>query len=138
MVEVKIADLAGSALDWAVAECEIPNDVRDGRRRFWLHPNNAKLVCRETCNHESNPKGYRLCLFSMDWSQGGPIIDREDIQLLKAAPNVHLARIDLDEGDAMQCEQTGSTKLEAAMRCFVASRKGETVMVPAELVGDVS
>jgi hypothetical protein len=67
---------------------------------------------------------------STDWSQGGPIIDRE------------LIAVCLDEdGDTWRAwypmrqgieDGTGPTPLIAAMRCFVASKLGDTVEVPDE------
>lgn len=130
-MKIKTSELIGPALDWAVAKCEIPNDVRDNRPRFWLHPNNPKLVCRETYNHETNPKGYELCRYSTDWAQGGPIIDRLHIRTeWSALWSCWLAHDLRHAGLAFP----GATRLIAAMRCYVASKLGDEVDVPEELL----
>ena len=68
---------------------------------------------------------------STDWAQGGAIIERERIEL----------RGDGDDGwiacDNLNLEQTGTTPLEAAMRCYVASKLGDEVEVPEELMSHV-
>ena len=66
------------------------------------------------------------------WAQGGPIIERERIDL------------NYDPGEKMwtahwfgEAEYTvywGLTPLIAAMRCFVASKLGDEVDVPDELL----
>ena len=130
-MKIKTAEASELVIDFLVAKCEIPNDVRDNRPRFWLHPNNPKLVCRETYNHETNPKGYELCRYSTDWAQGGPIIEREGITLRSC--------IDGAAWDAeLAYEETilapGPTPLIAAMRCYVASKLGDEVDIPEELL----
>ena len=67
--------------------------------------------------------------FSTNWSQGGPIIDRERISLR------HIGKsIKGDIWDAGDNEIEGPTPLIAAMRCYCASKLGDTVEVPDELV----
>lgn len=133
MKTIEVAKATNEQLNWLVAKCECPNDVRDGRPTFWLHPNNNKLVCRQTYNHAANPKGYELCRYSTNWAQGGPIIGR--------------ARISLDQFSGHPCRAHLGTHvryehamfapegepLVAAMRCYVASKLGEVVEVPEGL-----
>lgn len=131
-MKVKVAEASGPVLNWLVAKCENPNDPRDGRPTFWLHPNNPKLVCQITYNHETNPKGYELCLYTTDWGQVGPIIDREDIELCSAAGHHESAKI-----MAVWKNNVfgfGQTNIVAAMRCYVTSKLGDEVEVPEELV----
>ena len=64
--------------------------------------------------------------YSTDWAQGGPIIEREKINLEQDGFQ-WWAHIKADE------ECPGPTPLIAAMRCFVASKLGEIVEVPREL-----
>lgn len=131
-MKIKTSELQGATLDWAVSKCEIPNDVRDNRQRFWIHPNNPKLICRQTYNHEDNPKGYELCCYSTSWSQAGPIIEREGINVFidDAESTWHWgAGIYLKE----KYYGFGDTPLVAAMRCYVASKLGDEVEVPEEL-----
>ena len=65
--------------------------------------------------------------YSTNWSQGGPIIERE-----KIAIDFH--------GDAWCASDNrkplanyGPTPLIAAMRCYVASKLGETIDIPEGL-----
>ena len=69
---------------------------------------------------------------STDWAQGGPIIEREWLDVTPW-PN------ESDEGLRWQCKQHdssidcvafGPTTLIAAMRCYVASKLGDEVEVP--------
>jgi len=62
---------------------------------------------------------------STNWSQAGPIIEREQISL-KVFPDGWTAWC----GDPMD----GSNPLEAAMRCYVASKLGDEVDIPEELL----
>jgi hypothetical protein len=62
------------------------------------------------------------------WTQGGPIIEREMIELVPQSPALW---------EAMYRNQhiphDGPTPLIAAMRCYVASELGDEVDVPDEL-----
>jgi hypothetical protein len=78
---------------------------------------------------------------STDWSQGGPIIEREGIGLIQYREG----EVDPEDvgtwcasyvPDAFGLEGIsfhGPTPLIAAMRCFVASKLGDEVEVPDEL-----
>ena len=73
--------------------------------------------------------------YSTDWAQGGPIIERERIHTM--CPETG------DFWDARKAGLTnalekryfrGPTMLSAAMRCYVASKLGDEVEVPDELL----
>lgn len=64
--------------------------------------------------------------YSTDWAHGGPIIEREKITLEWTGEN-WCAYIRHDE------EEFGITPLIAAMRCYVASKLGDTIEIPEEL-----
>lgn len=137
LVEVKTAELTGPALDWAVAKAigyqmiEVPPD---------LHGNNAGEVLAPTGLIES---GYRwpnvgrvhaaaFCKnWSVDWAQGGPLIDKHDVWLSDdegacvASCPPHAGRFVVE----------GGTNLIAACRAIVVKELGDVVQVPAELVG---
>lgn len=66
--------------------------------------------------------------YSTDWQWGGPIIEREGMQI-QTFMDKWLASI-----PKPFVQQDGATPLIAAMRCFVASRLGESVDIPEELV----
>ena len=123
------SSLEGAALDWAVAKCE--DAVM------------ADTMAETGCIFE----GYK---FSTDWSQGGLIIEREGVYLRAIRKTGHpmdgswLAQpTDTNTGTIVQwVERTdwprhywsGSTPLIAAMRCYVASKLGEQVEIPTELL----
>lgn len=65
---------------------------------------------------------------STDWAQGGPIIEREKITWDGMA-----ARIFVPERNCSICVY-GPTPLIAAMRCYVASKLGDDVEIPKELM----
>jgi hypothetical protein len=104
-MKIKTNELTGAALDWAVAKCE----------GYWLD-----LV----------PEGEYTP--STNWAQGGPIIEREKIDVI-ADPNgkdVWMGRLYLNW---VKYEAFATTPLIAAMRCYVASKLGDEVEVPDEL-----
>ena len=114
-MKIKTADLLGPALDWAVAMCV-------GK----IHGYKYQLV--DDCRH------FIPYSPSTDWSQGGPIIERECLEVRVFAE--HGAP---DGGPYWISEHHpevghGPTVLIAAMRCLVASRLGDEVDVPDELV----
>lgn len=64
---------------------------------------------------------------STNWSQGGPIIEQERF-LLRTTGNTWMAY------SYDQKFQYGPTPLIAAMRCYVASKLGDEVNIPEELL----
>jgi len=109
---MKTSELTGAALDWAVAKCEGYID----NCNTWLHD----ATVQEVEDEHFKP--------STDWAQGGPIIEREKIETRYIEP-LKEWHADTD----CNCE-SGPTPLIAAMRCLVASRLGDEVDVPEELV----
>ena len=65
--------------------------------------------------------------YSTDWSDGGPIIEEKEIDIVKICPGTWRATM---TGTWFN----GTTPLIAAMRCFSASVLGDEVEVPDELV----
>jgi hypothetical protein len=65
--------------------------------------------------------------YSKDWAHGGPIIEREKITLEWTGED-WMAYIKHDD------EFFGGTPLIAAMRCYVASKLGDEVEIPYDLV----
>ncbi len=112
---MKTNELTGAALDWAVAKCEIyPMGI-------WYDEDELPMV-REDETSEYKP--------STDWTQGGAIIESEIIGLDYDAAEGWQAR----DFDTQQITATGRTPLEAAMRCYVASKLGDEIEVPEELL----
>lgn len=109
-MRINVNELSGIALNWAVAKCEGISPIT-AYNQFAIPVITA-------------PAGYSP---SSDWSQGGPIIEREKIALL--ARDTHwIARVPIKAVSII-----GPTPLVAAMRCLVASKLGDTVEVPDEL-----
>lgn len=105
---MRTSELQGAALDWAVAKCEglMQGQIAiDGVTHGFFRP-------------------------STDWAQAGPIIERE---------NIHLQKDDLDvywwaKHPSNRAWINGPTPLIAAMRCYVASKLGEDIDIPEELL----
>ena len=115
----KVSDLTGAELDYAVAMVEgedySPNITYNG-------------IGLE----------YPATEYSTNWAQGGPIIEREKITLSYGLG----IRSNLWFAEKYQCyaagrnttsQQYGPTPLIAAMRCYVASKLGDTVEIPDEI-----
>ena len=129
-MKVKTQDLTGPALDWAVAKAEDNEDCRDPyvtRTRDGM----------ETYVKVTTFSGYEADWEpSADWSQAGPIIEREKITLDYDFDGQGLslwtARKYAFDGTLLWAE-FGDSPLIAAMRCFVQSRLGDKVEIPGEL-----
>ena len=117
---MKTAELQGAALDWAVAKCE-------GATNFWYDTIATHWVTLDGKDRALRSGWAQSYLPSTDWSQGGPIIERETISLDYAQEEDWAAKT-----PAYQWAY-GPTPLIAAMRCYVASKLGDEVDVPKEL-----
>ena len=114
---MKTNELTGAKLDWAVMKC---------RGLFWLL-------------HGHIP-------YSTDWAEGGAIIEREKLNVwwahhvVDAEGNEYgnhwYAETGLtdENADERHICMTGETPLIAAMRCYVASKLGDDVDVPEDIV----
>lgn len=116
---MKTNELTGTALDWAVAKCEGATDFWfDTVATYWVKLNGIDRALRYGWAQSYLP--------STDWAQGGPIIERENIQL-EWHGHYWMAHIRAAE------ESYGPTPLTAAMQCYVAYKLGDEVDVPNEL-----
>jgi hypothetical protein len=100
-MNIKTSELTGVALDWAVSKCE---------KNWTFEP--------DGCDS-----------YSTDWAQGGPIIERERIEIF-----THDEEWFAYSSNSKPEDFPGDTQLIAAMRCYVASQFGDTVDIPEELV----
>lgn len=123
MPKIKTSELTGAALDWAVAKCEGRGIEFDDPRDPWL----TRDGIADQPLHSYTP--------STDWSQGGPIIEREGIQInfMRYDQPPYWTAHTEDLRNKMRVGAWAPTPLIAAMRCFVASRLGDEVDVPDEL-----
>lgn len=116
---MKTSELTGVALDWAVAEASQTPIYRSGKTLTRMDMDGGEYWCPST-----------------NWSQGGPIIERETIEL-KRGNSLYFPKGN-EHGDYYEPlwiagKQHGQTPLVAAMRCYVASKLGDEVDVPKEL-----
>lgn len=127
-MKIKTSELTEAALDWAVAKCEGYDCQLDCEVSGpWLVPQEGYL-------HDEKP----LSRYSPStlWAQGGPIIEREAHNLFKhnggtawcCACNVPR------DGYVAIITADGPTPLIAAMRCYVASKLGDEIDAPEELL----
>jgi hypothetical protein len=133
---MKTSELTGAALDWAVAKAtkRLDTVIRDPARlgtsitdvgtdddgALWVYvPGNKRAP-------------YTKWSPSTDWAQSGPIIEREKITV--GAPGDMGGSWVAWPGLNEHLLVTGPTPLIAAMRSFVASKLGDEVDVPKELL----
>lgn len=131
MPVVKTAELIGPALDWAVGVCE-------GRK-----PSVANGLVRATAHRgapDSPPMFGPELHYSTLWAQGWPVMARERISFKGRWRRAASGRLSPLTDWKATSRKTGSsaqgeTALIAAMRCYVASKLGDEVEIPAELEG---
>lgn len=118
---MKPSELIGPALDWAVAKSE-GHDWRKGEIGYCYSP------AGNTSWQQWNP--------ATNWSQGGPIIERERITLKPEwdGEKEYWTAISITRFEHYRAVCSGPTPLIAAMRCFVMSKLGDEVDIPEELL----
>ena len=122
MKTIKVSEATKIQLDWLVAKLTEAKVTLD--TSLPCYP--LLVIEGEEDQVDDFYAGYSP---STDWSQGGPIIERERIAV--QSPN--------DKGwyatDYMfKTYESGPTPLIAAMRCYVTSKLGETVEIPKGLL----
>ena len=137
---MKTSELTGAALDWAVAKCEGLSLHKDAML------DSVMMEGWYASGYYMDPNQWiRLgkLRYSTDWSQGGPIIEREKIAVwfhsdysCWCAAGIEWMDADVDSEAflAMPDAFRGPTPLIAAMRCYVASKLGNEVEIPEELL----
>ena len=134
-VAVKVQDLSGARLDWAVAMCEGYALTTDGISHLVENERNILILGPATTS--GKPCGYSPSSY---WALGGPIIEREQITVEhRGDSGGWRARIwSVEKADFIESGLRGphcDTALIAAMRCYVMSKLGEVVEIPATLIG---
>jgi len=114
-MKIKTSELTGKPLDWAVAKCEYDE------------------LAAKNIQYPQYAKHYPKVSPSTDWAQAGPIIEREEIGLLKVQTLDGAPKWAASSPYWFEPYIHGPTPLVAAMRCYVASKLGDEVDVPEEL-----
>ncbi len=123
-MKIACQNLTGAALDWAVARLQNV-ELDENNVPIWFDTDGPGAA-RATYSPSTN------------WAQGGPILEREKIS---PAYEPSLVYDDSCRWKAI-CQMSddgphhGPTLLIAAMRCYVASKLGDTVDIPDGLVVD--
>lgn len=122
-MKIKTYELEGVTLDFAVAKA----------KGLEVYLDDGVIFLKGQPFDEYTP----YWMPTKNWSQGGPIIERECMDILCLAGG--------DDGwqadkylHTEKVEGFGPTPLVAAMRCYVASKLGDEVDVPDELVEGVT
>ena len=118
---MKTSELTGAALDWAVAKCDgyIDKDMA------WIEGGKVEVAYYTDYSPSTN------------WQHGGGIIEREKIDLNWDVTLSH--RVDglwFASASGGDDDMTASTPLVAAMRAYVASKFGDEIDVPEELIDE--
>jgi hypothetical protein len=108
---METSELTGAALDWAVAKAA-KQQVNVGFRNLTYTPDDKRSL------YSYSP--------STNWAQGGPLIEREQLEL-RFINNKWFA----EAGDGTF--RQGETPLIAAMRCFVTVWLGREIDLPGEV-----
>lgn len=148
-MQTATANLTGAALDWAVCMAlgMKPEDL------YISQMGKYTSIYQRTRDEDDNLDGrYQTgpdLIFHRKWEAGGPIIEREGINLdydreWVYDPALQEPDDEPDNGDRWlaeyrvrgdQCVSAyGPTPLIAAMRCFVTSKLGEITDVPEKLM----
>ena len=129
---MKTSELTGDELNWAVAMCEGWN-LTTARDKTGSYPWLVKA------GKDIDLKKYRP---STNWMQGGPIIEREGIDVHRVNAEMWSAKLWVNNSGMTKnpaqwfkhnIQTDGPTPLIAAMRCYEAFILGDEVDVPEEL-----
>jgi hypothetical protein len=134
-VEVKTAEMVDVVLNWAtfcavypgmqptikIIQSETKQLFKGGRPITFPRSVRLSYVGAYSFEHHWYP--------SSDWEYGGPLLDRFEIEILRAGSVVHAKRSGMTNAAGY-----GETTLISACRAIVASVLGDTVSVPKELV----
>ena len=121
---MKTSELTGAALNWAVAQCLELKVTFDSWGVCYI----GKV------QRDESGLGYPAPFEPCDnWAQGGPIIERELIETTRGGAYAeHFWKATRNSIIAY-----GPTPLIAAMRCYVASKLGDEIELPTELLGEI-
>jgi hypothetical protein len=115
---MKTSELTGRALAYAVG-------IAEGYKVEYWHAKSVAILSAGT------PRGVPWNPHT-DWSQGGPIIEREHISIIDC-DGYDFWIADKMNAQAQVVTTYGPTPLIAAMRCYAANKLGDEVEIPEEL-----
>jgi hypothetical protein len=126
---MKVTELSGPALDWAVAMAleldlsqDMPEIVTDCHGKIWLF---LPLKFNDEFRHQWQP--------SSNWAQAGPFIERERMSIRLGTDGLFAAYVGTGEAGSELYWHKGPTQLIAAMRCLVAAKLSAEIEIPKEL-----
>jgi hypothetical protein len=151
---MKTADLTGNALDWAVAQCE----GRTGQ--YWMNdsvwgnysPSTRWALGGEIIEREGIDTRQIKCApyQILEVRQYSPVAKGDVLEYLKGfnremvkRPQTHplngmwMARMSEGTGSSVfwrKADNLSPTPLIAAMRCYVASKMGDEIEIPADVI----
>jgi hypothetical protein len=117
-MKIKVSNATNIQLDWMVAKADQP-----------VYSDKA-LIRALTAGTDGIGNEWEAFSPTTNWAQGGPIIEREFIDL---AYQFAFWRAWSATEDPRATSVSGPTPLIAAMRCYVTSKLGEEVEVPDDL-----
>lgn len=126
-MKVNVTSLIGPALDWAVAKC-------GGTPGLHIIQKPGKTCVYGVLKMPSGEMIDWPVQPSTDWSQGGPILDLEEITI-DYRDNETQARKWSNEKNTFITANAGKRQgLIAAMRCYCCAKLGEEIEIPDELM----
>jgi hypothetical protein len=134
-MKIQTSELSDAALDWAVAKCQGYFSTAGQDPEYWASAHGADHFVRM---RDADGHGVHWTHGSTDWSEGGPIIEREEIRITPDGRNDWTNRPPISWGAAKYWSDGrsdwwfGPTPLIAAMRCYVAAKLGSEIDIPKE------
>lgn len=133
-MKMKVSDLDGRALNWAVAfaEWSEPSAVVNGETFWWDHKDGSLSHFVKSKGHADSSE-YQP---SKNWAHGGPLIPKYEVHL---SPDVdgYIASIHavFEDHPDIDVSMTGGDPLEAACLCIVKylNRCNDEIEIPDEL-----
>lgn len=120
MPQIKVSELKGDLLDWAVAQIE----------------KTKNLFCFNSVDGSPRSRG-NLPAYSTNWADGGPLLQKYMMELEVTfngwGTQFSIASVMTQPGFTKIAKQ-GPTALIAVCRAIVAGKFGETVDIPSELL----
>jgi Protein of unknown function (DUF2591) len=120
-MEIKVQDLIGIALDWAATIIEDPDACQYGVADWREHRRHTVV------------NGEYVHRYHQSWAQAGPIIEQEEISI-RPSNSGDGWTASMWTHEAATVFEDGPTPLIAAMRCYVASKLGDEIDIPDELI----